>query len=384
MSEQVGTWNVGLDHQANWWADLPADIAEPSGPQRNPLGWLALMTAFLLPLVIPATHHLLSAGKPLWWVIFGFALILVYCLCYLLFPLFLRRSRRTNFSFCISMVLVGLALFFFYGNSPYVIIYATGILVFALPAAWSLIISGATLLIIAVVLVSTGKLSDSYGDVITVVSVTFTLFMMSRLVFAVRALRQANRRIGALAVAAERERMARDLHDILGHSLTTITVKAGLARRVLESSGDVERAIVEIRDVEALTRSVLSDVRTTVSENREVSLSTELVGARAALQAAGIDAELPSAVDNLRPDLQRTFGYVLREAVTNVLRHSGAGRVEVRLGDTWMEIEDDGDGTAAAPGNGLRGLAERLALVGGTIHAAGRSGGGFLVRAELA
>jgi two-component system sensor histidine kinase DesK len=208
--------------------------------------------------------------------------------------------------------------------------------------------------------------------------------MMSRLVFAVRALRQANRRIGALAVAAERERMARDLHDILGHSLTTITVKAGLARRVLETSGDVERAIVEIRDVEGLTRSVLSDVRTTVSENREVSLSTELVGARTALQAAGIDAELPSAVDNLRPDLQRTFGYVLREAVTNVLRHSGAGRVEVRLGDTWMEIEDDGDGTAAAPGNGLRGLAERLALVGGTIHAAGRSGGGFLVRAELA
>jgi two-component system sensor histidine kinase DesK len=118
-------------------------------------------------------------------------------------------------------------------------------------------------------------------------------------------------------------------------------------------------------------------------------LSVEIVGARAALRAADIDADLPFAVDNLSPDLQQTFGYVLREAVTNVLRHSGARRVQVRLGKTWMEIEDDGAGTVVTsggvtPGNGLRGLEERLAQVGGTICAAPRSEGGFLVRAELA
>ncbi|HEV7977303.1 sensor histidine kinase [Amycolatopsis sp.] len=384
MTGQGEKLSAGLGTKANWWAELPADIAETSGPGSRPIGWVVLMTGFLLPLILPASNQLLTAGKPLWWVILGFALLLVYSLFYLFFPVFVRRSRRTNFAACISMVVVGLALFFFYGNSPYVVIYATGMMVFALPAAWSLLLSGATLLVVAVELMSTGKFADSAGDLITVVSVTFTLFMMSRLVFAVRALQQANRRIATLAVAAERERMARDLHDILGHSLTTITVKAGLARRVLESSGDVERAIIEIRDVETLTRSVLSDVRTTVSENREVSLSTELVGARVALQAAGIEAELPSAVDNPRPELQRTFGYVLREAVTNVLRHSGARRVKVRLGDTWMEIEDDGTGAAAGPGNGLRGLEERLTQVGGTIHAAPRAQGGFLVRAESA
>jgi two-component system sensor histidine kinase DesK len=88
-------------------------------------------------------------------------------------------------------------------------------------------------------------------------------------------------------------------------------------------------------------------------------------------------------VDNVHPDLQPTFGYVLREAVTNMLRHSGAQRVKVRLGRTWMEIEDDGVGAmTASPGNGLRGLQERLAKVGGRVDAAARPEGGFLVRAD--
>jgi two-component system sensor histidine kinase DesK len=200
----------------------------------------------------------------------------------------------------------------------------------------------------------------------------------------VRNLRAANAEIATLAVTAERERLARDLHDILGHSLTTITVKAGLARRVLESANDTERAITEIHEVEGLARSALSDVRATVSEYREVSLSAELVGAQAALRAAEIDADLPHAVDNVRPDLQQPFGYVLREAVTNVLRHSAAKHVKVRFGKTWVEIEDDGVGApAGACGNGLRGLAERLAEIGGTLRTEPRSGGGFLVRAEV-
>jgi two-component system sensor histidine kinase DesK len=287
------------------------------------------------------------------------------------------------------MVLLGLTLFALYGQSPYVILFATGVTMFSLPAAWALIIDIPAVLVIVAVLLVNGKFSGSLGNLIAVCSITLTMFFMARLVHAVRRLQQANREIATLAVTAERERMARDLHDILGHSLTTITVKAGLARRVLESSGDLDRAITEIREVEGLARSALSDVRTTVSENREVSLSVEIVGARTALRAADIDADLPFAVDNLSPDLQQTFGYVLREAVTNVLRHSGAQRVQVRLGKNWMEIEDDGAGTVVSsggvtPGNGLRGLEERLAQVGGTICAAPRSEGGFLVRAELA
>jgi two-component system sensor histidine kinase DesK len=268
------------------------------------------------------------------------------------------------------------------GNG-YVLIYAMAVVAFGLPAAWALILDGGTVVILAVLMALGAGVHGSGGDIGTVVGVTSALFFMSRLLHTVRSLRAANEEIATLAVTAERERLARDLHDILGHSLTTITVKAGLARRILESGHDAERAISEIREVEGLSRSALSDVRATVSDYREVSLSAELVGARAALRAAEIHADLPHAVDNVRPGLQQTFGYVLREGVTNVVRHSAAKHVKVRLGEAWIEIEDDGVGAAAdSCGNGLRGLAERLDRIGGRLRTSPREGGGFVLRAE--
>lgn len=101
-----------------------------------------------------------------------------------------------------------------------------------------------------------------------------------------------------------------------------------------------------------------------------------------ALRAAEIDADLPQAVDNVRTDLHQPFGYVLREAITNVIRHAGAQQVKVRFGRNWLEIEDDGRSAPGSPGNGLRGLRERLARIGGSLVAEPRPGGGFLVRAE--
>jgi two-component system, NarL family, sensor histidine kinase DesK len=190
--------------------------------------------------------------------------------------------------------------------------------------------------------------------------------------------------IATLAVAEERSRVARDLHDVLGHSITTITVKTGLARRMLESGGQVDRVIDELRDVEHLSRTVLAEVRSTVSAYREATLAAELVGARAALLAAEIDADLPNAVDDVPAELQEPFAYVLREGVTNVIRHSGAKRCEVRLGDSWIEVRDDGTGTAApGTGHGLSGLSERLAKVGGSIEAGPAQGGGFRLRATV-
>jgi two-component system sensor histidine kinase DesK len=194
----------------------------------------------------------------------------------------------------------------------------------------------------------------------------------------------AREEIGRLAVADERARMSRDLHDILGHSLTTITVKAGLARRLLETGQDQARAVDEIRDLESLSRSALSDVRATVSDSREVSLAGELVGARAALRAADIDADLPRAVDDVDPKLHAVFGYVVREAVTNTIRHSGAKLVRIQLGPNWISVVNDGQASGGtASGTGLRGLTERLAAVGGTLDAGPAPDGGFTVRAEV-
>jgi len=185
------------------------------------------------------------------------------------------------------------------------------------------------------------------------------------------------------AVVAERERIGRDLHDILGHSLTAIAVKAGLARRLLER--DAAAAAVEIADVERLAREALADVRATASGYREVSLAGELAVAAAVLQAAGIRAELPRAVDAVNPAAREVFGYVIREAVTNVVRHSGASSCTVTLEPNSIEIVDDGRGPADGEqcGNGLPGLADRLAAVGGTIEAGPLPGGGFHVRASV-
>lgn len=216
------------------------------------------------------------------------------------------------------------------------------------------------------------------------VVLTIAMFGTRQVILSNAELRAARDEIATLAVTEERARMARDLHDVLGHSLTTITVKAGLARRILESSGNRDQAVAELRDLEHLSRTALSEVRATVSGYRKASLPAELVGARAALAAAEITADLPHAVDNVPAQLQEPFAYVLREGVTNVIRHSNARRCEVRLGDSWIEIRDDGapQESGANSGHGLAGLTERLAKIGGSLSAGPGPAGGFVVRAS--
>jgi two-component system sensor histidine kinase DesK len=231
----------------------------------------------------------------------------------------------------------------------------------------------------------------NWSGAMILVTLTVAMFAFSALIHTIRQLRATQNRMAILAVAEERSRLARDLHDVLGHSLTTITVKAGLARRVLESSADRERAIAEVRDVEELARQAMTEVRATVSGYRSASLGAELVGARAALRAAGITADLPHAVDNVAAGLQETFAYALREGVTNVIRHSQASRCEVRLGDNWLEVRDDGrvepEQVAASRsnggGHGLSGLAERVGEVDGKLDAGPLPTGGFLLRVSV-
>ncbi|MFF0144951.1 sensor histidine kinase [Amycolatopsis sulphurea] len=356
----------------------------PIDPRPRKARWPLFGALFLLPYLIPATRGLVEDHGPLLPRILTALLVYAYAACYMGFPLVFNRSRRVKFVFGGGMLLLGLVATVGFVSSPYILIYATATIAFVLPPAWALILDGAALGLVALVLLGTDQLSGDVGDLIAVVSITAAMFFMANLARAIRRLEQANREIAVLAVANERERVARDLHDLLGHSLTTITVKAGVARRVLETSADIPRAVQEIREVEGLTRTALSDVRATVSEYREVSLPAEVAGARAALRAAEIEADLPNAVDNVRAELQSTFGYVLREAITNVVRHSGAKRVCVRLGVDWLEIEDDGrGGEEAVAGNGLRGLSERVAAAGGTVCAQPRPGGGWRVRAEI-
>ena len=179
----------------------------------------------------------------------------------------------------------------------------------------------------------------------------------------VLAVREENAR---LALDDERNRFARDLHDILGHSLTVITVKAELANRLLDV--DRDRARAELEDLERLSRDALADVRRAVDGYRDLTLPGELARARTALTAAEIAADLPNSTDAVPTDRRELFAWTVREGITNVIRHSGARRCTVLLGAHEVEIRDDGRGSeSAGVGNGLTGLRERAAALGGTV-----------------
>jgi two-component system sensor histidine kinase DesK len=219
---------------------------------------------------------------------------------------------------------------------------------------------------------------------------------LQRLVTTMRELREAREVAAHLAAAEERLRLARDMHDLLGHSLSLITLKSELAGRFMDAGKD-EQARAQVADIEQVARQSLTDVRSAISGYRKPSLSVELAAARTALATTGVTLEAPSTLTEEHPGLggaeAETLAWALREAVTNVVRHAeGATLCTVGLDETWdgdgarfavLEVADNGRGPGkSGPGNGLTGLDERLALVGGRLETApGRHGKGFKVRA---
>ena len=190
-----------------------------------------------------------------------------------------------------------------------------------------------------------------------------------------------------LNLVAERERVARDVHDVLGHSLTVITVKSELAERLVDADPDAAKA--ELAQIRSLTREALAEIRATVAGLRVARLADELASAREALTAARIAAEVPTAADVVDPRHRLVLAWVLREAVTNVVRHSGASRCVVELSARSLVVVDDGVGPGdvvtastgertrtAADGTGLRGVAERVKSAGATLEITTAEGGG--------
>jgi two-component system sensor histidine kinase DesK len=219
------------------------------------------------------------------------------------------------------------------------------------------------------------------GIALSVLLASFAVFGMWTAMRRSRDLIAAREENALLMVDQERARMARDLHDILGHSLTVIAVKAELAERLVEVSPD--RARAEITDIQRLSRDALADVRRTVDGVRELSLPAELARARSALRAAEITADLPGSTDDVPSDLRELFAWTLREGVTNVVRHSAASRCTVTLAPDRITIADDGRGMPVADssvlrdGHGLSGLRERAAAQGAQVVVETPPRGGF-------
>jgi two-component system sensor histidine kinase DesK len=189
-------------------------------------------------------------------------------------------------------------------------------------------------------------------------------------------LRQARQEVEHLATIAERERIARDLHDLLGHTLSVVVLKAELASKLADR--DPARAVREIREVEAIARQALAEVRSAVLGYRSQGLPAELAAARRALEAAGVKLEAELEPGPLSPAQEGVLALVLREGVTSVIRHARAQRCWIRLERDAealrLELRDDGRGGAAAEGAGLNGMRERLAQLGGALHTDGSGG----------
>lgn len=180
---------------------------------------------------------------------------------------------------------------------------------------------------------------------------------------------RAQEEIEHLAKVAERERIARDLHDLLGHTLSLITLKAALASRLADR--DPARAIAEIRDVERISRDALTEVRAAVAGYHEFGLAQQLASAASMLQAAGVGLGTALAPVTLSPAEETVLSLIVREAVTNVVRHARATRCEITLSEAEgvraLCIQDDGRGKSAPDGNGVAGMRERIASLGGTL-----------------
>jgi two-component system sensor histidine kinase DesK len=196
---------------------------------------------------------------------------------------------------------------------------------------------------------------------------------------AAKRLRESQEQVQQLVRIAERERIARDLHDLLGHTLSVIALKAELAGKLIATSP--ERAAAEIRDVESVTRDALREVRAAVAGYRSEGLPAELARARLALEAAGVRAEYFTLPVQLPPAAEAALALAVREAVTNVIRHAGATVCRITLdrlpGITLLEVADDGRGGAAENrgGSGLRAMRERLSGLGGQVELRPAAGG---------
>jgi two-component system sensor histidine kinase DesK len=239
--------------------------------------------------------------------------------------------------------------------------------------------------------------SSLVQGIVLIVVVGIVTQLIVRAVSTGRELRVAREEIARLAVIAERLRIARDLHDLLGHNLLLIALKSELARRLISVSP--EQAAIEIGDVEQVARTTLQEVREAVGNYRQPSLVNELHAAQELLTAAGVAyqcEEDEGIQDTLPPTIEAVLSWTVREGVTNVIRHSRAHlcriHVESDIHEARVEIVDDGVkvsaqivgvGASSAASRGLQGLTERVKALGGVCDARPLASGGFRLAVAL-
>jgi len=358
-------------------------------PTAARLGWAAIWLVFLgYPISdILGTGYAPARATIAWICLAGFAALYLFTMwtCLSLVP---RVATGVRLLPLAALFVTGITLTLVFRGQW------TGLLVYCgVAAGWTLrwrFLVPVLLALGAFMVVSGVILGYSWADLgfITFLTVAlgFTMLAFRRLIATVIELRTARAEVARLAIADERLRISRDVHDILGHSLSVIALKSQVARRLMHS--DPDAAAEAMGDVESVARDSLAEVRAMVTGYRQRSLADELQGARDVLDAAGIafavtrDSTVPPApVDSL-------LAWTVREGVTNVLRHSRAHHCEISLeagnGGFTVVIADDGvGGVASAGGSGLHGLRERVGAAGGRLDAGPGERGGFRLEAYV-
>ncbi|MGW0803746.1 sensor histidine kinase [Nonomuraea sp. NPDC002799] len=352
-------------------------------PKRRLLG----ISVGLVYLVFPITEivtGVLTGARAIW----AGLLLLLFVGAFLSTVLsaknFLERGRWTYPLLGVTTVLGVTGALAFGGSWLSLPVYTVVLYGFTLPAVAAL----PAMVVNLIVVIAAGLLNGSSADGLIVLCLQ--VVTLGVLFISIRnsrgltlKLRLAQDEVARLAAMEERLRIARDLHDLLGHSLSLIVLKSELAGRLAGESPKVRQ---ELQDIESVARKALVEVREAVTGYRQRSLPEELDNARAVLRAAGVAVEMRVAGTPLPEALDGLFGWSVREGVTNVVRHARATSCEIRVTfdrrQAMLEIMDNGSGGGQAyePGSGLSGLTERVTAAGGTVTAGPAADGGHRLR----
>ena len=366
---------------------LSPDEARARRTRAVAVGWGIVWAAFMVPVVRVGLAQGSSGG------VWGAVSAIVSCAClYAACSLSVRRVRQgMTWPSRLSLLLIIIGALTATGaalgvGSPglQLVVFLAVVLAFSLPwqaAIGPIAILSGTLFLVPRMIPSWSASEDAWIALLGAGSAcVFGRYIMEQR----RMARILEQRTHELEINEERNRMARDMHDILGHSLTVIALKSELATRLVDVAPDQARA--ELDEVQSLARSALADVRSTVNSYRELSLAGELARATGVLTSAGIRADLPLTVEAVDPELRELFAWVVREGVTNVVRHARASHCKVELTSDSIEVTDDGiglDSAGAGDGHGLEGLRQRCQDNGADLTIEAPSGGsGTVLRAS--
>jgi two-component system, NarL family, sensor histidine kinase DesK len=327
--------------------------------------------------VMPFIWLVYAAGVPMWLflshspprlVAFQLAVLAVFLVCYFLGY---GRGGRTGLAYAAVIAVLGAIAAPTVGYATTYFIYTVSFVAYAVPAREAYRILAIYIPLVALVMwlthVDTAAAISGliFGVIVGVACINTAQQKNDH-----ARLKQAYDQIEGLAKIAERERIARDLHDVLGHTLSLIALKSQLASKLADR--DPRRAITEIREVEQIARTSLDELREAVAGYRGTGIPDELAHARDVLTSAGLHVDCEAEDVRLPAPQESVLALAIREAVTNIVRHARASVVRLRVGTAGeacrFEIQDDGVGGSAKEGLGLTGMRERVESYGGSLE----------------